>query len=229
MDNRFLSRAKRKEDGKWMIGYYQKRYEIDGSEQHLIFFAKSQTVWEYAEIDPETLCQCSGISDKNEKLIWENDIVKDKRMKYRVIWSKEEGSWALQSDSGAMYGIGSLNSKVYEVIGNIFDDANIMEEEKVEFGIVLKEKNLVDGLTKGDVMDLFDMLSDTEAYPIELLAKEHESSAMGFITPAAAELCNYDYEKSGLHNFIADILDDMKKESEDCQYEFNGIKIWLSR
>ena len=52
---------------------------------------------------------------------------------------------------------------------------------------------------------------------------------MGFITPKAAEMVNYDYEGSGLRNFIASILDDMCAENENCEYEFNGIKIWLSR
>ena len=52
---------------------------------------------------------------------------------------------------------------------------------------------------------------------------------MGFICPECAELLDYDYEGSGLNDFIATILDDMEKESEDCQYEFKGIRIWLSR
>lgn len=97
------------------------------------------------------------------------------------------------------------------------------------YGIVLREKELTCGLSKNDVIDLFDMLNDIEAYPIELEAKEHECSAMGFITPGAAELLDYDYETSGLHDFIADILDDMNNESENCEYVFSGIRIWLSR
>ena len=29
------------------------------------------------EVAPATICQCTGLKDKNGKLIWENDIVKD--------------------------------------------------------------------------------------------------------------------------------------------------------
>ena len=99
----------------------------------------------------------------------------------------------------------------------------------MEFGIVLREKEFTDGLTRKDIIDLFDMLNNTEAYPIEFEAKEHECSAMGFITPEVAELFDYDYEASGLHDFIALILDNMNTESENCEYEFKGVSIWLSR
>ena len=51
-----LFKAKRKDDGKWIEGYYQKRYDLLGNEEHLIFHADSYKAWEYAEIVPETLC-----------------------------------------------------------------------------------------------------------------------------------------------------------------------------
>lgn len=96
-------------------------------------------------------------------------------------------------------------------------------------GLVLREKYGKDGITRNDVIDLFDMLDRNEAYPIELSAHAQESSAMGFITSKAANLIDYDYEGSGLHNYIASILDNMENENEICEYEFKGIKIWLSR
>ena len=36
-----LFKAKRKDNGKWVEGYYQKRFDLDGSEQHLIFGQKA--------------------------------------------------------------------------------------------------------------------------------------------------------------------------------------------
>lgn len=99
----------------------------------------------------------------------------------------------------------------------------------MKYGIVLLEKYGIEGLNRKDVINLFDMLNKSNAFPIELEARKHESSAMGFITPEAAEVFDYDYESSGLHDFISEILDDMKNESENYTYVFKGVNIWLSR
>lgn len=95
------------------------------------------------------------------------------------------------------------------------------------YGIVLKEKECTHGLDRHDVIELFDKLHSTEVYPIELEARDHECCAMGFITPEVAEIFYYDYETSGLRDFIANILDDIINESDDCTYEFKGVEIWL--
>lgn len=97
------------------------------------------------------------------------------------------------------------------------------------YGLVLKERCGADGLKKDDVMEMIDLLESNEFFPIELSACCCESSALGFITADAANLVDYDYENSGLHSYIASILDDMHNENEDCKYEFKGIKIWMSR
>lgn len=94
------------------------------------------------------------------------------------------------------------------------------------FDIALTQKPLDSGMTKEDVIDLYDMLNEDEAFVIEI--QDENSAAMGFITCKAAEKLNYDYETSGLNAFIKNILSDSNNESDDNIYNFNGINIWLT-
>lgn len=97
------------------------------------------------------------------------------------------------------------------------------------FSLVLHEKQADTGMIRSEAIDLIDMLSDGEFLPIEIEAKQHESIAVGFITFEFADKLNFDYEGSGLNKFIANILDDMDNEREDCIYDFADEKIWLTR
>lgn len=135
MNREIIFKARRKDNGEWVEGYYQKRFDLDGSEQHLIFWSKSYTVWEYAEINPDTLCQYTGLTDKNGKRIWENDIC-DRKEKYPEIVTYNKGDWQL--DYSYVFGkemhTDACNLGFYvcerdcvEVIGNIFDNADLLE------------------------------------------------------------------------------------------------------
>lgn len=95
------------------------------------------------------------------------------------------------------------------------------------YDIVLIEKPGCDGITLAEIKQIFPMLKDAEAFPIELEAKEHECSAMGFITPNAAEQLNYEYD--ALRTFVANILDDMANETPDNTYSYQNLTIYLTR
>ena len=132
-----LFKAKQVGDDEWVEGYYQKRYNFLGNEEHLIFHVDSHTVWEYTEINLETLCQFTGLCDKNGKRIWENDIC-DRKEKYPEVVKMTDGDWTLDysyaigRDYGNRYcnlGFYVNERKCVEVVGNIFDNPELAKEE----------------------------------------------------------------------------------------------------
>lgn len=138
MNREILFKAKRLDNGEWVEGYYRADPDLDmhficGWDYYSSENGLEREPFEY-EIDPDTLCQYTGLHDKNGEKIWENDIVVEKykgriAVKYRIVFDLEEGSWMLETRSGARYGIGSINQKDFEVIGNIFDNADLLEVE----------------------------------------------------------------------------------------------------
>jgi uncharacterized phage protein (TIGR01671 family) len=75
MEDRYLYKAKRLDNGEWVVGFYayihKKHYIYTGQLIHSGLY----DVAERFEVDPSTICQCTGLRDKNGNLIWENDIV----------------------------------------------------------------------------------------------------------------------------------------------------------
>ena len=129
-----LFKAKRIENGEWVEGCIvidqsrldRFKYRIQPIESGVLYAHP---------IDPDTLCQYTGITAKNGKKIWENDILVEKHkgivtIKYRVVFDLEEGAWMLETKSGARYGIGAVNQRNYEVCGNFFDNSELLEVEQ---------------------------------------------------------------------------------------------------
>lgn len=102
-------------------------------------------------------------------------------------------------------------------------------QKPVSADVILVEKPLLEGLTICDITEMYRMLNSVVGYPIELSSKSYESTAMGFITPDAAERLDFDYEKSGLQDFVGSILEDMNLESPSHLYNFRGLTILLTR
>lgn len=99
----------------------------------------------------------------------------------------------------------------------------------MKYGIVLKKKEYMNALIKEDVIKLFGKLDGVQALPIEFDAKETEFHAVGFITPEAASLFEYEYKKSGLNDYIALILDKATSdETVAYEYSFRGVFIYIS-
>lgn len=86
------------------------------------------------EVIPDTICQCAGLKDKNDKLIWENDIVK---VKYSDGF--EEITEVKYSKNGYSPYLNEYECEgcccrcevaEIEIIGNIFDNKELLESEE---------------------------------------------------------------------------------------------------
>lgn len=142
MSREILFKAKRADNGEWVTGYYFKA----GEKSMILCFFTNETglYYEMCEIDSETVCQYTGLTDKNGKMIWENDIIKyhfgeqTAPIKYGTYQSCFDSTktqhcgfyvdWdfkkSLRKDLG--YWICMVDA---EPIGNIFDNPDLLEEK----------------------------------------------------------------------------------------------------
>lgn len=126
-----LFRAKRIENGEWVEGQYayilNPLTESGEPIKHLI--CNGTNIFN-DEIEPETLCQYTGLKDMNGNLIWENDIVEDKRFNgfYKIVFRVRDGGWYVENiNSGALFRIIERTSCQYERCGNIFDNPELLK------------------------------------------------------------------------------------------------------
>lgn len=131
MEDRYLFRGKRIDNGEWVEGYLSYPFCTKKGNESYYFYAKdSLGFFCRCVVDASTICQCTGLKDKNGKLIWENDIVETQCGKAVVVWDKSE--WRIKWIDDLIwrkdlhYWVND-NSWRIEVIGNIFDNPELLE------------------------------------------------------------------------------------------------------
>lgn len=118
MEDRYLFRAKRLDNGEWIMGLLT----VMWGQLHIINPDDEHTAY---PIDIETICQCTGLRDKNGNLIWENDIV---------------SCWDTYSTENGLSEADCIGKVVWDakrygvldecsVIGNIFDNPELSESK----------------------------------------------------------------------------------------------------
>lgn len=121
-----LFRGKRTDNGEWVQGY-PCRYGWIGKEKDYIIPDYASALYT-AEVDPETIGQYTGLTDKNGNKIFEGDIVWSDYEEERGIvqWDNDMAKFIITFstftvDFDSIYG-GKL-----EIIGNIYDDHELLK------------------------------------------------------------------------------------------------------
>lgn len=149
MKDRYLYKAKRADNGEWVIGnlitnvFFRLGQSIpyilcpDKAEYDCFEdFTEENGIF---EVRPDTICQCTGLRDKNGKLIWENDIVKDKNGNfYKAIWQNNyyQYCWVCIKSNIELFVGGKrdlwsiVENPEIELAGNIFDNPELLESEE---------------------------------------------------------------------------------------------------
>lgn len=133
MENRFLCRGKRIDNGEWVQGSLVQT--VAGS--YIVVPYKHETILgegSVIEIDPSTICQCTGLRDKTGKMIWENGIMEayldeehpEDVTRTRVLWY--ENGWYTKEIGSIDYGpLSDFDSENFEVIGNMIDNPELLK------------------------------------------------------------------------------------------------------
>lgn len=130
MENRFLFRAKRKDNGEWIFGNL---IQTDDGVYIIQNYVPQHLIKNY-EVDQSTVCQCTGLKDKNGKLIWENDILSghiddefpEDETRKRVLW--HENGWCTNEPGCDYYeGLDDFDSENFEVISNMIDNPELLK------------------------------------------------------------------------------------------------------
>lgn len=138
MESRYLYRGKRIDNGEWVEGHlitdekddlkyfigYVLGTDEDGSPHDL----------DAVQVDPSTICQCTGLKDKNGKLIFENDIMEahidedfpEDVSRFKVEWNGK--GWIENHPDGVdREYLDDFDTEHFKVVGNIFDNPELLE------------------------------------------------------------------------------------------------------
>lgn len=147
MKEQYLFRGKRKDNGEWVEGDLMQW----GDEIMRICVDTGNDEKTATTVIPETVGRCTGLKDKNGKLIFEGDILKglsypflsDGEYNYYaiVVWFENSpafGTCTVKNPQAKVRGISDgdtnymddWNSNDWEVIGNIHDNKDLLEVER---------------------------------------------------------------------------------------------------
>lgn len=151
MGDRYLFRGKRIDNGEWVEGNLIQSCDATDGWESIIIPVKNSNMFtkhighgygnlgfeNWYRVNPSTICQCTGLKDKNGKLIWENDILSghidvefpEDETRKRVVW--HENGWCTNEPGCDDHEeLDDFDSENFEVIGNIFDNPELLDVQE---------------------------------------------------------------------------------------------------
>ena len=118
MEDRYLFRGKRIDNGEWVQGYlygiWEKRY---------ILWGMTNDIPDMVEVDPSTICQCAGYRGTYEKDVFQCD---DER--YVIEWCDYSLCWEARAiGSSESISLGEFRPDEIVAIGNAIDNPELLE------------------------------------------------------------------------------------------------------
>lgn len=141
MNNIYICKAKRKDNGGWIYGdliidQYGKYYIHPNVNAFSVNEYNLAKCIQMIEVIPETVGQCTERKDKNGKLMFEGDVVNalfDFGMPIKSVCAFRDGSFGLLAKQHGVehfHAFTSICNVKYEVIGNIYDNPELLEVER---------------------------------------------------------------------------------------------------
>ena len=115
-----LFRGKRTDNGTWTFGYLFRIWE-----RAYLCWGTTNNVPNMKEVLPETVCQFTGLYDKNGRKIFEGDILKYEEEYYLVKFL--EYRWAAIYKTCLPDDLDQRTAKDFEKVGNIYDNPELLE------------------------------------------------------------------------------------------------------
>ena len=133
-----LFKAKRIDNSEWVEGY-PVRYGFTGKEKWYIIPSYASDLYAF-EVIPDTICQYTGLTDKNGERIWENDVVctpyvdpifgdmvNDEILDdytWKVVFV--DGGFCVENEDKIINLRSFTNGNHIKAIGNIFDNKDLI-------------------------------------------------------------------------------------------------------